>query len=222
MEIFSALLALCARIHRSPVNSPHKGQWRGALLFYLICAWINGWVNNREAGNLRRDRGHYDVTIMWYYAVIRCNYSSSRNSRRTTWGIMRQQIISAILGKKNTCYVATGQSRVGATKPIHSLIYFVIFPVLQNHQNTHYLLNITFMLHEYKRSWTPMTRQIWIWFKESSRYFSKTKKFPDTEIKERNSSKPHPDVRNLWALGQNIGPDRYYHNCLSGSVTLGD
>ena len=35
-------------IHRSPVNSPHKGQWRGALMFSLICAWINrkqlwGW-----------------------------------------------------------------------------------------------------------------------------------------------------------------------------------
>ena len=40
-------------IHRSPVNSPHKGQWRGALMFSLICAWINGWVNNREAGDLR-------------------------------------------------------------------------------------------------------------------------------------------------------------------------
>ena len=25
-------------IHRSPVNSPHKGQWRGALMFSLICA----------------------------------------------------------------------------------------------------------------------------------------------------------------------------------------
>ena len=31
----------------SPVNSPHKGQRRGALMFSLICAWINGWVNNR-------------------------------------------------------------------------------------------------------------------------------------------------------------------------------
>ena len=50
--------------HRSPVNSPHKGQWRGALIFYLICAWINGWVNNREAGDLRRHRVHYDVTVM--------------------------------------------------------------------------------------------------------------------------------------------------------------
>ena len=51
-------------IHRSPVNSPHKGQWRGALMFSLICARINGWVNNREAGDLRRYSGHYDVTVM--------------------------------------------------------------------------------------------------------------------------------------------------------------
>ena len=52
-------------IHRSPVNSPHKGQWRGALMFSLICVWINGWVNNREAGDLRRYRGHYDVIVTW-------------------------------------------------------------------------------------------------------------------------------------------------------------
>ena len=51
-------------IHRSPVNSPHKGQWRGALIFSLIWAWINEWVNNREAGDLRRHRAHYDVHVM--------------------------------------------------------------------------------------------------------------------------------------------------------------
>ena len=51
-------------IYRSPVNSPHKGQWRGALMFSLICVWINGWVNNREAGDLRRYCAHYDVTVM--------------------------------------------------------------------------------------------------------------------------------------------------------------
>ena len=51
-------------IHRSPVNSPHKGQWRGALMFSLICVWINGWVNNREAGDLRRHQAHYDVSVM--------------------------------------------------------------------------------------------------------------------------------------------------------------
>ena len=52
-------------IHRSPVNSPHKGQWRGALIISLICVWINGWVNNRGAGDLRRYRAHCDVTVMW-------------------------------------------------------------------------------------------------------------------------------------------------------------
>ena len=51
-------------IHRSPVNSPHKGQCRGALMFSLICVWTNDWINNREAGDLRRYRTHYDVTII--------------------------------------------------------------------------------------------------------------------------------------------------------------
>ena len=57
-------------IHRSPVNSPHKGQWRGALMFSLICPWINGWVNNREAGDLRRHRAHYDVNIIKHKTII--------------------------------------------------------------------------------------------------------------------------------------------------------
>ena len=48
-------------IHRSPVNSPHKGQPRGALVFSLICVWIKGWINTREAGDLRR---YYDVIVM--------------------------------------------------------------------------------------------------------------------------------------------------------------
>ena len=51
-------------IHRSPVNFPHKGQWSGALKFSLICAWINTWVNNCEAGDLRRHRARYDVIVM--------------------------------------------------------------------------------------------------------------------------------------------------------------
>ena len=52
METFSALLAFCAG--NAPVTGefPDKGQWRGALMFSLICAWINRWVNNGEAGDL--------------------------------------------------------------------------------------------------------------------------------------------------------------------------
>ena len=51
-------------IHRSPVNSSHKGQWRGALMYSLVCVWINGWVNNREDGDLRPYSVHHDVTVM--------------------------------------------------------------------------------------------------------------------------------------------------------------
>ena len=36
-----------------------------ALRFSLICAWINGWVNNHEAGDLRRHRARYAVIVMW-------------------------------------------------------------------------------------------------------------------------------------------------------------
>ena len=38
------------------VIGPLKGQWRGALMFSLICTWIYSWVNNPEAGDLRRHR----------------------------------------------------------------------------------------------------------------------------------------------------------------------
>ena len=67
METFSATRAGNSPV---PVNSPHKGQWRGALMFSLIYAWINDWVNNREAGDLGRQRGHCDVIVMlMLYAV---------------------------------------------------------------------------------------------------------------------------------------------------------
>ena len=60
METFSALLSLCAG------NSPVTGEFPEQKLwcFSLICAWINAWENNREAGNLRRHHAHYDVTVM--------------------------------------------------------------------------------------------------------------------------------------------------------------
>ena len=50
--------------HRSPVNSPHKGQWCGALMFSLICTWINSWANTRDAGDLRCHHAHYDIIVM--------------------------------------------------------------------------------------------------------------------------------------------------------------
>ena len=77
METCSASLAFVRGIHRwlrgihwSPVNSPHPDQWRGALMFSLICAWTNGSVKNQDAGDLGRHRAHYDVTVMRFRIVI--------------------------------------------------------------------------------------------------------------------------------------------------------
>ena len=58
-----------ARWIPGPVNSPR--QWRGPLMFSLICVWINGWLNTREAGDLRRYRAHHDVTVMhWTWHAV--------------------------------------------------------------------------------------------------------------------------------------------------------
>ena len=65
METFPRNWSFVPGIHQSPVNSPHKGQWRGALMFSLIYVWINDWVNNREAGEWRRFRAHYDIIVMF-------------------------------------------------------------------------------------------------------------------------------------------------------------
>ena len=64
METFPCYWPFVRGIHRSQVNSPHKGQSHGALIFSLMCVWINGWVNNCKAGDLRRYRAHYDVSLM--------------------------------------------------------------------------------------------------------------------------------------------------------------
>ena len=62
-------------IHRSTVNSPHKDQWRGALMLPSICAWINDWANNREADDLRRHRAHYDFTVTMMVRNTTCPLS---------------------------------------------------------------------------------------------------------------------------------------------------
>ena len=67
-KLFSRYWPFVRGIHRSPVNSPHKGQWCGALVFSLICAWTNG----RDAGDVRRHGAHYDVTVMIMEKFRRC------------------------------------------------------------------------------------------------------------------------------------------------------
>ena len=57
-------------IHRWPMNSPDKGQWRGALMFSLICSWINGWGNDGEVGGMRRHGAHYDDTALFFNIFV--------------------------------------------------------------------------------------------------------------------------------------------------------
>ena len=67
METFSALLAICAGnspvLGESPAQRPVTWSFD---VFFFIWVWINGWVNNLEAGDLRRYRAHYNVTVMVY------------------------------------------------------------------------------------------------------------------------------------------------------------
>ena len=70
MKTFPRYWSFVRGIHRTPVNSSHQAQWHRALMFSLICAWINGWVNNGEAGDLRRHHAHYDGTVMHSHATL--------------------------------------------------------------------------------------------------------------------------------------------------------
>ena len=70
METFSAILALCEGNHRSPMDSPHKGQWCGTLM----CARTNGCTYNWDAGELRLHCAHHDVTLIISGAFIFIGY----------------------------------------------------------------------------------------------------------------------------------------------------
>ena len=83
-------------IHRSPVNSPHKGQLCGALICSLICAWINGWVSNREAGNLRRNHAHYDVAAMALYSPLGSSCNMADQCEDPVWRLCRSGCLNLV------------------------------------------------------------------------------------------------------------------------------
>ena len=104
-------------IHRSPVNSPHKGQWRGTLMFSLICVWINDWVNNREAGDLRRHRGHCDVNVMQIWN------NGMENIGFTHWGRVTHICVSklTIIGSYNGLSPGRHQANIWTNAGILSI-----------------------------------------------------------------------------------------------------
>ena len=117
-KLFPRYWPFVREIHRSRVNSPHKGQWRGALMFSLIYAWINNWINSREADDLRGQCTHYDVIVMLQdFAVTLID---------AIWCMQWQRSIN---GQKNSeeglskvsiwMLLAGGLALSGATCPIH-------------------------------------------------------------------------------------------------------
>ena len=98
METFSALLAICAG--NSPVPCEfHKGQWRGALMFSLVCGWINGWVNNCEWGWWFETLSH----PLWRHcngshviAMVRMTKSSATSGRACSGTYYSDFIMSAM------------------------------------------------------------------------------------------------------------------------------
>ena len=70
-------IMLCKHTHT------HKGQWQGALMSSLICAWINGWVNDPEAGYLRRYRArHCNVHFIFFVTTAQLScFGSDLNTQ---------------------------------------------------------------------------------------------------------------------------------------------
>ena len=89
METFSALLGVCEG--NPPLSSgfPSQSQWRGALMFSLICTWTNDGANNRDAGDLRCHCVHCNVTVIIFISDKLC----SEKSRKGNVTVMRTNFI---------------------------------------------------------------------------------------------------------------------------------
>ena len=85
METFSALLAILCVEFTGHRWIPRTKASDAALMFCLICVWINGWLNNREAGDLRRYRAHCGVIVMVYTRRIEKNKAAGLQTSYSTW-----------------------------------------------------------------------------------------------------------------------------------------
>ena len=115
-------------------------QWRGALMFSLICAWINGWVNNRESGDLIRHRAHYYVIVM---VAHRCLRSHNAPCKFLLWhylvcfDTLRRQNLQAMFqsGGGERCIVEN--LCVGLGGPVQQCVcdIMIIFTIYKQNMN---------------------------------------------------------------------------------------
>ena len=141
---------------RWPVNSPHKSQWRGALMFSLIGAWMSGWVNKCEAGKLRRLRTHYDVRVMKTFENIACSCTASLVLKCGWWSM-------SIVRIANLCH--SGKlyrlNTVWFNLPLffHTLIYITVLLLvvciilIHEIQTIQTSVSLPFMLIWYLKFW---------------------------------------------------------------------
>ena len=140
-------------IHRSPVNSLHKGQWRRPLMFSLVCAWINGWINNGEAGDLRHHRAHSDVTvIVCGFSVIYISMAQCKTA--VTPVQMQWSYCSLALSHWNVCelfvclllgclQVVIGHQHLGCPRFLRKLGYKGWVTISRDLARTHFTCNFS-------------------------------------------------------------------------------
>ena len=128
---------------------PSQGQWRRTLMFSWVCAWTNGWVNNRDAGALRRHRAHCDVTGMDVEVYIPCH--RMRNGSAVTYNAVlceneMMKRMDYISDTPSTEYNTSTLIYAGAwkTKPRRVIIY----SKNQNKDNIHKCWRWSFYCYE--------------------------------------------------------------------------
>ena len=166
------------------MNSPLKGQWRGALMFSLICVWINGCVNNREAGDLRRHRGHYDVNVMWVSYWRKTQFIDAKlfnTNQMVKWQIICKTWLRSIEHLRNLWqkYSLYPMNRICA---VNTFVFFNM-----------YFANIVM-----KRDFIKWFVGVISWKKLITLQFMFVSQFFYNEINQNGESKPVYLVYSIW------------------------
>ena len=155
METIFALLAICAENSQVSGKFPAQGQYT-KLWFFLMCAWINHWVNNREAGDLKRHRTHYDVTVMMVMIREICLQTIILLTHCITWAFFQCYIIS--VSTRHVLMHRLGYSAIfGALTDAKFFVAEVFQRRTTPHLNTTYSIQPCMYLYVCVRVWHWLT-----------------------------------------------------------------